>query len=148
MNNKQTIFTIGVILVAIFIVVFTTRTKTFYGETVFLTTRIDEKITIEGADTVFVTAASDSYFRIYSGAERLLAVPNDGLENFSAVNRSFPAQNWQIKDGLGIDLIIVSDHLLVITQEPSPSFVFGIIYVMVLAALFFGAIGNAMLSDR
>ncbi|KKT55928.1 MAG: hypothetical protein UX08_C0007G0104 [Candidatus Collierbacteria bacterium GW2011_GWB1_45_35] len=146
MNTKQWIFSILVLVVAIWVGVEKTHSQTMYGTTVSFTVDASDKITITGADLVSVNSEDDGYYRIYAGESRLIGYP-DEKDQFSAEDPVFPTQDWQIKDGIGVDVTIKSDHTVVITREHSvenKSFTIYLIAVLTLFILFIGSffLGN------
>ena len=144
MNTKQWIFSVLVLVVAIWIGFVKTHSQTMYGTTVSFTVDVGDKITIIGADLVSINSEDDGYYRIYAGESRLIGYP-DEKDQFSAEDPVFPTQDWQIKDGINVDVTIKSDHTVVVTKEFSGDNKLETIYFIVISTLLILFIGSFFL---
>ena len=146
MNTKQWIFSILVLVVAIWIGIARIHSQTMYGTTVSFAVDVTDKITITGADIVSINSKDDDYYRIYAGESRLIGYP-DEKDQFSAQDPVFPTQDWQIKDGIGVDVTIKSDHTVVVTREHSGDNKLETVYFTALSTLLVLFIGIFFLGD-
>lgn len=141
MNTKQWMFSILVLVLAIWVAAAKMHPQTMYGTTISFTVDVSDRIAITGANLVSVSSKADDYYRIYAGDSRLIGYP-DEKDQFSAQDSAFPTQDWQIKDGDNVDITVKAESLVVVTKEYSNENKIAIVYVTAILTLFFLAFGN------
>ena len=138
MNKSQTIFTLIYLAFVVWMMWTLLHTTTTYGSSIKINVGVTETVSIEGVDSVSVSAEGDEYFRIYAGEARLIGEPDDE-DRFSDQASNFPTKNWEIKDGRYTEVTIESEHFMVVrvAQSQTTIFIGGTFFLVIFFLVWF-----------
>lgn len=148
------IWTAVVVAVTVFVAGATTKSESYSGTNVTLTTSFSYNVVISGTPSLLEAASSDFFLLRKESGEAIVGVPAEkplgwtSQKYYRASTRSVSSGEWIVEDGGNITIHVVSDQAMTIEKKWKNIDQINLIFLEVIGAIIVWLVGILMAPSR